>query len=62
MGIQNPLDTAQRVHSILVAATGYLTSSLININDTFDLPLRGLTRAGLMMSCFLLPDGVKETH
>jgi hypothetical protein len=31
------MDTAQRVHSISVAATGYLTSSLININDTFDI-------------------------
>ena len=37
LGIQNPLDTAHRVHSISVAATGYLTSSLVNIDATFDI-------------------------
>ena len=35
MGILNPMDTAQRVHSISAAATGCLTASLIRNDGTF---------------------------
>ena len=39
LGIQNPLDTAPRVHSVLVAATKHLTASMVDDEVSFDVIL-----------------------
>ena len=43
MGIQNPLDTAPRVHQVSLAATKHLTTSLVNDKVSFDLQLHTKT-------------------
>jgi hypothetical protein len=37
LGIQNPLDTAPRVHQVSLAATKHLTESLVDAQTSFDL-------------------------
>jgi hypothetical protein len=43
MGIQNPLDTAPRVHQVSIAATKHLTTSLVDNEVSFDLQLHTKT-------------------
>jgi hypothetical protein len=43
LGIQNPLDTAPRVHQVSVAATKHLTASLVDDKVSFDLQLHTTT-------------------
>ena len=43
MGIQNPLDTAPRVHQLSIAATKHLTTSLVDNEVSFDLQLHTKT-------------------
>ena len=43
MGIQNPLDTAPRVHQVSLAATKHLTTSLVDDEVSFDLQLHTKT-------------------
>ena len=43
LGIQNPLDTAPRVHQVSLAATKHLTESLVDAQASFDLQLHTRT-------------------